>query len=173
MGKLINKELNIMRIQKENFMKNRFLILTLGIFCLTLFALPAAAQKGLNGTWSWEGKPDRKKWRDTVWIDIKQTGNTVKGGISISAYNPDEEDGSDSPITPFIGTVNGNIITIEFDANDTSPIDGSPMPKYVRRRGGAPNTATLKLVGGKLEFTQTKGSIGKSYPRTFVLTKNR
>ena len=135
---------------------------------------PSVAPQGrLNGTWSWEGKPDKKKLRDTVWIDIEQTGNTVKGGISISAYSPDEEDGSDSPITPFIGTVNGGVITIEFDAQDTSPINGDPLPKYVRRRGGAPNTATLKIVGGKLEFTQTKGTIGKGYPQTFVLTRNK
>lgn len=154
-------------------MKNKILILTLAFFCLMLFAFPVLGQKGLNGTWSWEGKPDRKKWRDTVWIDIKQTGNTVKGGISISAYNPDEEDGSDSPVTPFIGTVKGNVISIEFDAKDDHPLNGEPLPKYVRRKSGAPNTATLKLVGGKLEFTQTKGSIGKSYPRTFILTKNR
>ncbi|HZH34832.1 MAG TPA: hypothetical protein VEX64_08330 [Pyrinomonadaceae bacterium] len=154
-------------------MKRRILIFTLAIFCLSLLAMPAAAQKGLNGTWGWESKPNKKKWRDTVWVDIKQTGNTVKGGITISGYSPDEEDGSDAPITPFIGTVKGNVITIEFDANDTSPINGEPMPKYVRRKGGAPNTATLKLVGGKLEFTQTKGSIGKGYPSSFVLTKNR
>jgi hypothetical protein len=154
-------------------MKRKILLSMFGILFLVLFAIPAAAQKSFNGTWSWEGKPDKKNWRDTVWIDIKQTGNKVKGGITISAYNPDEEDGSDSPITPFIGTVSGNVITLEFDANDTSPIDGSPMPKYVRRKGGAPNLATLKLVGGKLEFTQTKGSIGKSYPRTIVLKKNK
>ena len=153
-------------------MKRKFFLLTFGLFCITFLAIPVSAQKGLKGTWTWEGKPDKKKWRDVVWLDIKQTGNNVKGGISISAYSTEEEDGSDSPVTPFIGTVKGNVITIEFDADDTSPIDGSPLPKYVRRKGGAPHTATLKLIGRKLEFTQTKGSIGKSYPRSFVMTKN-
>lgn len=155
-------------------MKGKILILAFSIFCLTLLAMPAMAQKGLSGGWTWEGKPDKKKWRDVVWLDVKQTGNKVKGGISISAYSTEESDGSDSPVTPFIGTVNGNTVTIEFDAEDTSPVDGSPLPKYVRRKGGAPNTATLKLTGGgKLEFRQTKGSMGKGYPRTFVMTKNK
>ncbi len=151
-------------------MKKQMFIL---LICVLSLALPVAAQKGNNGTWEWKGKPDKNKGQDTVWIDIKQTGNKVKGGITISYYNPNEEDDSDSPITPFIGTVNGNVITIEFDAADTSPIDGNPMPKYVWRKGGAPNTATLKLVNGKLEFTQTKGSIGEEYPRKFILSRNK
>lgn len=151
-------------------MKKQIFIL---MFCLLFFALPAAAQKGINGTWEWKGKPDENKWQNIVWIDIKQTGTNVKGGITITAYNPDEEDGSDSPITPFVGTIKGDVITIEFDAEDTSPIDGSPMPKYVRRKGGAPNLATIKIIGGKLEFTQTKGTIGGGYPRKFTLTKNK
>jgi hypothetical protein len=149
-------------------MKKQIFIL---MFCLLCLALPVAAQKGINGTWEWKGKPDKNKWQNVLWLDIKQTGNKVKGGITISALSPDEEDGSDSPITPFIGTVNGDIITIEFNAENTSPIDGSPMPKYVRRKGGAPNTATLRLVSGKLEFTQTKGSIGNGYPRKFSLSR--
>jgi hypothetical protein len=135
--------------------------------------LTVGAQSRLSGTWSWEGKPDQNKAQNTVWMDIKQTGNRVKGVLSISFYDPNGEDGSDAPIVPFIGTVKGDVIAIEFDADDTSPLDGSPYPKYVRRKGGAPNTATLRLVGGKLEFTQTKGSIGEGYPRTFSLNRNK
>jgi hypothetical protein len=134
---------------------------------------PVAAQRGLSGTWSWEGKPDNNKVQNTVWMDIKQTGNKVKGVLSISFYDPNGEDGSDAPIVPFVGTIKGGVIAIEFDSDDTSPLDGSPYPEYVRRKGGAPNTATLRLVGGKLELTQTKGSIGDGYPRTFSLNRGK
>lgn len=34
-------------------------------------------------------------------------------------------------------------------------------------------TATLRLVGGKIEYTQTKDSIGKEYPRKFTLRHNK
>jgi len=151
-------------------MKKRLFTL---LFCFFVFVFPAAAQKSLNGTWEWKGRPGKNKTQDVVWLDIKQTGNKVRGGITITIYNPDEEDGSDAPVTPFVGTVQGDLVTIEFDAADTYPLDGSPLPKYVRRRTGAPNTATLKLSGGKLELTQTKGSIGRGYPRTFILTRSR
>jgi len=149
-------------------MKRQIFIL---MFCLLCLALPAAAQKGVNGTWEWKGTPDKNRSQNVVWLDIKQTGSKVKGGITIWAVNPDEgEEGADSPLTPFIGTVVGKVITIEFDAEDVSPLDGTPV-KYVRRKGGAPNTATLRLVGGKLEFTQTKGSMGEGYPRKFTLSR--
>ena len=151
-------------------MKKQFFIL---LICLMCLALPVAAQKNVSGTWSWESKPDKKKVQNMFWIDIKQNGSKVKGGISVFFYDTNGEDGSDSPITPFIGTVTGNVVNIEFDAEDTSALDGSPLPKYVRRKNGAPNTATVKLLNGKLEFTQTKGSIGKEYPRKFMLTKSK
>ena len=143
------------------------------LICALALAAPVMAQRSVSGTWSWEGKPDKNKAQNTVWMDIKQTANRVKGVLSISFYDPNGEDGSDAPIVPFIGTIKGDVITIEFDADDTSPLDGSPYPKYVRRRGGAPNTATLRLVGGKMEFTQTKGSIGQDYPRAFSLSRNK
>jgi hypothetical protein len=152
-------------------MMNKLIFISL--ILLVCLVAPVAAQKGVSGTWEWKGKPDKNKAQNTFWLDIKQTGNNVKGGISISFYDPNEEDGSDAPVVPFIGTVKGDVITIEFDAEDTSPLDGSPLPKYVRRKGGAPNMATLKLIKGKLEFTQTKGSIGEGYPRGFSLSRNK
>ena len=151
-------------------MMKRIFILLISILCL---ALSVSAQKSVSGNWSWERKPDKEKVQYMFSLDIKQTGNKVEGGISVYFDDPNGEDGSDSPVTPFIGTVGGDAITIEFDAEDTSPFDGSPLPKYVRRKGGAPNTATLRLVGGKLEYTQTKGSIGKEYPRKFTLNRNK
>jgi hypothetical protein len=147
------------------------------VFIASLFLLCSAsfvsAQRSLSGTWNWESKPDKNKAVYTVWMDMKQIGNKVRGVISISFYDPNEEDGSDAPIVPFIGTLSGGRISIEFDAEDTSPLDGSPYPKYVPHKGGAPNTATLKLVGGQLEFTQTKGTIGAEYPRTFMLSRGK
>ncbi len=149
-------------------MKKRIAVLPILVLALVL---PVSAQKGVGGMWNWEGKPDKNKAQNTVWMDIKQVGNKVRGVLSVSFYDPNEEDGSDAPIVPFSGTVNGEVITIEFDAEDISPLDGSAYPKYVRRKGGAPNTATLRLNGGKLEFTQTKGSIGTGYPRKFVMSR--
>jgi hypothetical protein len=151
-------------------MKRRVFVL---LICVLAFALPVMAQKSVGGNWGWEGKPDKNKAYNTVWLDLKQTGNQVKGVISISFYDPNAEDGSDAPIVPFIGTVSGDVVAIEFDADDTSPLDGSPYPRYVRHKGGAPNLATLRLVGGNLEWTQTKGSIGEGYPRKFFLSRNR
>jgi hypothetical protein len=141
--------------------------------CLLASALPVAAQKGAAGNWSWEGTPDKNKVQNTVWLDLKQTGNRVKGAISIAFYDPNGEDGSDAPVVAFIGTVTGDVIAIEFDADDTSALDGGPLPTYTRHKGGPPNTATLKLVNGKLEFTQTKGSIGEGYPHKFILTRGK
>src|SRR5436190_3977665 len=143
------------------------------IVCVLALVMPVVAQSSVSGTWSWESKPDKNKVQNMVWMDIKQIGNQVKGVIGISFEDPNGEDGSDAPIVPFVGTIKNGVITIEFDAEDTSPLDGSPYPKYVRPKGGAPNTATLRLASGKLEFTQTKGSIGEDYPHTFILGHNK
>ena len=95
----------------------------------------------------------------------------MSGTLSFAMLVDGENDGSDSSSIPFVGTVSGETASIEFDPHDFHSIEDE-NPKYVRPN--SPSAATLRLKGGKLEWTQTKGpldTLGLGVPKTLLLSK--
>ena len=154
-------------------MRKRNLVLVFFLASVLCLTLPAAAQKGFGGNWEWHGAMNRQKQQTAVWIDIKQTGNKVRGSIWFNQLVDGDADGSDASAVPFIGTVNGNVMTIEFDSEDVRSIDEENI-RY-RKPRGKPDAAVLRLQNGKLEWQQTYGSfnVGLTIPKRMTLRRNR
>jgi len=153
----------------RKIMKKRIFILLICVMCL---ALPAAAQKGLSGSWTWTSRMDKNKMQTYFSIDIKPKGKTVSGTLFFNELeNGDTQ--SDGAVTPFAGTINGETLLIEFDPKALDPGYTENL-RYKKPKGKLPAaTATLKLKNGKLEWTQTKGSLGEGMPKTFVLSRSK
>ena len=155
-------------------MKRRIFIL---LVCVLALALPVTAQTraGLNGSWYWEGRPDKGGSRAVIGLSIKQRGNRVSGSYYVSSTGGPDDDTTDAASIPFIGTVSGNVVTIEFDPEDLHTIDETNF-RYRRPKGKAPSTATLTLKNGKLEVTQTSGGLADksmNVPRQFTMRPSK
>ena len=145
------------------------LSLLAGVLFVLCFSVPAFAQKGLTGDWEWKSPMDKEKRQDYISISLKPRAGKVAGTIFYNELeNGDTE--SDGGLTAFIGTVAGDTVKIEFDPQAQEPGYTENL-KYKRPRGRAPATATLKLVGGKLIWTQTKGTFGEGIPKQFTMNR--
>jgi hypothetical protein len=133
------------------------------VLCLSSFSSPVAAQAktGLSGNWEWTSRPDKEHHQTAFFLDLKQRGNKVSGTLGFALLVDGENDGSGSSQIPYIGTVTGDVVTIEFDPDNVVAEDATNV-RYKRPKGKAPSTATLRLKNGKLEWTQVKGKMGDS-----------
>ncbi|MDQ6786011.1 MAG: hypothetical protein M3033_04225 [Acidobacteriota bacterium] len=151
-------------MQKQN------LIFIVGLFIVCL-AIPTFAQKSFGGNWEWKSRANKDKEQDVYWVDIKQKGNKVSGQYSFAMLVDGENDGSDSSFVPFVGTIKGNTLIIEFDPNDIHGI----TEEHVRyKKPKSPATAVLKLENGKLVWALTKGKVDAgdlSIPRQMTLKR--
>lgn len=136
-------------------------------------AASVPAQKGAAGNWEWKSRPNENKEQTVFWVDVKLAGNKASGRYTFAQLVDGENDGSDSSFVPFIGTVNGDTILIEFDPNDIHGIE--EVEKNVRyKRPKSPSLAILKLTNGKLEWTLTKGKLDAGdlgVPRQLTLSR--
>ena len=142
---------------------------------LSLFSVAASAQSGnaFNGNWEWKSKPNKQKEQAAFWVTIKQKGNKVTGDYAFAGLVDGENDGADSSSVLFVGTVKGNVLTIEFDATDIHGID-EEHPRYKRPR--VPAVATLQIKNGKLQWSLTKGKMDTGdlpVPQQLTLTRSR
>src|SRR5881392_3331689 len=88
---------------------------------LTLFLSSqqtAAQSKAFNGNWEWKSRANAQKEQSVFWVDIKQKGDRVTGQYAFGMLVDGENDGSDSSYVLFVGSVKGDVLTIEFDPND-------------------------------------------------------
>jgi hypothetical protein len=152
-------------------MRKQNLILIGTFFFALCLSIPAAAQKGLSGTWEWKSRPNKNKEQVYFSIDIKQKAGTVSGRYWFNLITDGE--GDDASFVPFIGTVKGNLITIEFDPADIRGIDDENT-RYKKNR--SPAAATLLMRDGKLEWTVTKGKVyagDLNIPRQMILSRSQ
>lgn len=152
---------NFLEPNRKNLMTSLSLLALLVL--ASNFSTPVAAQTktGLGGNWEWTSPPDKKHEQTAFFLSLKQRGNRVSGTIGFALLVDGENDGSGSSQTPFIGTVKGDTLTIEFDPNDVSGDDAENL-RYKRPKGREPSVATLRLKNGKLEWTLVKGKLGDS-----------
>lgn len=131
----------------------------------------------LIGSWSWESRPDKTGSRTVVGFGfITQRGSRVSGSYSVTAMGgPDDDDGAEAGSIPFIGTINGNTIDIEYDPEDVHT-DFETNFRYHKPKGKAPSTATITLQKGKLELRQTSGDLADksmNVPRQFTMHRDK
>src|SRR5438132_6539880 len=119
------------------------------LVCVIAFTVPVIAQKGAGGSWEWKSRPNKNKEQSVFWMDIKQRGNKVSGRYTLAQLVDGENDGADSTFVPFIGTVSGDTILIEFDPNNIHGIEDVEANVHYKRPK-SPSTVTLKLANGKL-----------------------
>jgi hypothetical protein len=144
-------------------------ILGVTVLFISFGAVSVFAQKGISGTWEWKSPMDKQKRQDYISIALKPKAGKVTGTIFYNELeNGDTE--SDGGVTPFVGMVKGDTVTIEFDSQAEEPGYTENL-KYKKLKGRSPNTATLKLVAGKLVWTQTKGSFGEGIPKQFTMVR--
>jgi hypothetical protein len=153
-----------------------FSLLALVLF-LSSFSSPVAAQTktGLSGNWEWTSRPDKEHQQTAFFLYLKQRGNKVSGTLGFALLVDGENDGSGSSQIPFIGTVTGDVVTIEFDPDNVAAEDATNL-RYKRPKGKSPSTATLSLKNGRLEWTQLKGKMGDSpgeIPRQLTLRRSK
>jgi hypothetical protein len=146
------------------------------LFALCSFTptdVAAQSTPNLNGSWIWQSRPNKKHESTLFSLDIKQKAGKVSGQMWFGMLVDGENDGSDSSSIPFVGTIRGNRVTIEFDPNDIHSIEDENV-RYKRPR--SPATAFLDLKNGKLVWTESKGvldSLGLGPLRTFTLSRPR
>jgi hypothetical protein len=129
----------------------------------------AQSKTGASGNWEWTSRPARNKSQTYFSAEIKQTGSKVSGKLWFNMIG--DEEGSDASFVPFVGTISGNTIRIEFDPKD---LHGIEEEKVRYKKPKSPSTATLQLKNGKLEWTQTKGILDDlklGVPRQFVMRR--
>lgn len=146
--------------------RNFILAAGLFIFCL---AASAAAQTGISGNWEWKSKMDKEKNQTYFSITLKPKNGKVKGNFYFNDLTNGETE-SDGSATPFIGTVKGDVVTIEFDPDNANPAYEENL-KYVKPKGKSPSYATLTLKNGKLIWQQTKGILAEDMPKTFTMNR--
>ncbi|MFN2453634.1 MAG: hypothetical protein ABR577_05390 [Pyrinomonadaceae bacterium] len=147
-------------------MKRRILLL---LICLLCLALPVIAQKNLSGSWEWKSRADKNRMQTYFSINIKPKGKTISGTLFFTELENGNTE-SDGAITPFTGTLNGETLSIEFDPKDLNPGYTENL-RYKKPKNKSPSTAILKLKNGKLEWTQTKGTLGEGMPKLFTLRR--
>lgn len=151
-------------------MKRRIFVL---LICLAFSALAANAQTGVGGNWEWKSRANKNKEQTVFWVDIERKGNRVSGRYSFAGLVDGENDGADSSFVPFVGTIKGDTVSIEFDPNDIHGIE--EVENKVRyKKPKSPSTATLQLKNGKLEWTLTKGKLDSGdlgVPRKLTLSR--
>jgi hypothetical protein len=148
------------------------------VFCLLLMGvlLPHAADaqsKTFNGNWEWKSRANAQKEQSVFWVDVKQKGDRVTGQYAFALLVDGENDGSDSSYVLFVGTVKGDVLTIEFDPNDIHGIY-EEHTRYKRPR--SPSTATLQVKNGQLQWSLAKGKVDTGdlgFPRQMTLHKLR
>jgi len=156
-------------------MRKIFTLLLGGVMLPSFLLVDAAGQAtpNLNGSWTWRSRPNKNREQTQFTLDIKQKAGKVSGQMWFGMLVDGENDGSDSSSIPFIGTIRGNRVTIEFDPNDIHSIEDEHV-RYKRPR--SPATAYLDLKNGKLAWTESKGAlddIGLGPLRSFVLSRER
>ncbi len=156
-------------------MKNRRLVLMFCVLTGICLTIPQAvsAQKSFNGNWAWRSPMNKKKEQTGVWVDIKQKGNKATGSIWFNALVNGEADGSDGSFVPFIGTISGDTMTIEFDSSDVHGIEEENIRYKKPRR--KPDTAVLQLKNGRLEWRQTYGTfnVGLAIPKQMTFRREK
>jgi hypothetical protein len=115
-----------------------------------------AQSKAFNGNWEWKSRANAQKEQSVFWVDIKQKGDRVTGQYAFGMLVDGENDGSDSSYVLFVGSVKGDVLTIEFDPNDIHGIY-EEHTRYKRPR--KPSTAILQIKNGKLQWQLPKGRI--------------
>jgi hypothetical protein len=151
-------------------MLNLLVVSLIFVLSISLAAVTTTAQasKTFSGSWQWTSRPDSKGMQDYFYLDIRQKGNKVTGNLGFSTLlNGEVED--EAGKTPFIGTIKGDTLIIEFDAGVIDPLDEKNV-RYRRPKNKTPDKATLRLKAGTLNWSQTK----KSYdhlPASFSLRR--
>ena len=152
-------------------MRKQNSIFITAFLCVLWLSIPAAAQKGLSGTWEWTSRPNKNKEQVYFSVDIKQKAGTVSGRYWFNLITGGE--GDDASFVPFVGTIKGNTVTIEFDPEDIRSIDDENT-RYKKPR--TPATATLRMRNGKLEWLVTKGKVyagDLNVPRQMILSRTK
>jgi len=129
------------------------------------------AQNSLKGSWEWKSPMDKEKRQTIFGIGLTPKNGKVAGTYFLNELQNGETE-SDGAVAGFIGTVTGNIVKIEFDPNAADP-GYTENVRYKRPKGRLPSTATLTLRNGRIEWVQTRGSLGEGMPKRFVLTRSR
>lgn len=133
----------------------------------------AQMKKGASGSWEWTSRPNKNKEQSYFSVDLEQRNNTVRGRLWFGMLVEGENDGADSSFIPFIGTVIGDVITIEFDPADVHTIEEENV-RYRKPKGKSPSTATLSLKSDKLEWALMKGKLADfmaGVPRQFTMRR--
>ena len=126
---------------------------------------------GISGAWEWLSRPNRQKQQTSFSLDIKQAGNKISGTYWFNQIGPDE--GSDASFVPFVGVINGDRATIEFDPADIHGIEEENV-RYKKPR--VPSTATLTLSNGKLIWALASGKVDAGdlgIPREVTLSRTK
>jgi hypothetical protein len=148
-------------------------VMLFALCCLIPADAAAQSTPNVNGTWVWRSPPNKKRESTLFSLDIKQKAAKVSGQMWFGMMVEGENDGSDSSSIPFVGTVRGNRVTIEFDPNDIHSIEEEHV-SYKRPR--SPAIAFLDLKKGKLVWTESKGvldKLGLGPLRSFSLSLSR
>ena len=138
---------------------------------LLLFAggMSAQTRSQFAGSWAWTSRMDKQKRQTYFAVDIKVRNGKPSGNLFFNELeNGDAE--SDGGVTPFIGTLAGDILTIEFYPEDQNPAY-EPV-RFKRLKGKSTATAILRLKNGKLEWTQTKGTL-EGIPRSLIMNRSK
>jgi hypothetical protein len=145
------------------------------ILLLAGLVFPTAAQKSFGGNWEWKSPANKNKEQSVVWVTIKQNGSKVTGNYAFAQLIDGENDGADSSFVPFIGTITGDMLIIEFNPDDIHGIEeDQDSVRYKKIK--SPATATLRLKNGKLEWIQTKGKLDAGdliIPRQMIFSLSR
>ena len=122
------------------------LMIIAAVACVLSSGVAAQINIKLHGSWSWESRPDKTGSRTVVGFGfITQRGSRVSGSYSVSATGgPEDDDGAGAGSIPFIGTINGDTINIEYDPEDVHT-DFETNFRYHKPKGKAPATATITL----------------------------
>jgi len=156
-------------------MRNNSPFFLAGVLLCALFSFfPAdvTSQSNLSGSWVWRSRPNKKHESTLFSLDMKRKASKVSGQMWFGMLVDGENDGSDSSSIPFVGTISGNRVTIEFDPNDVHSIEEENV-RYKRPK--SPATAFLDLKNGKLLWTEPKGvldRLGLGSLRSFTLTRS-
>jgi hypothetical protein len=129
------------------------------------------AQAGLSGNWEWRSPMDKDKRQTIFGINVI----VKKGKVSGTYFFNDLQNGeteSDGAVAGFIGTVKGNVMTVEFDPQAGDP-GYTENVRYRRPKGRLPSLATVTLKNGKLEWVQTRGELGQDMPKTLTLKRSK
>ena len=97
----------------------RSLLIIAAVICVFWSAVSAQIKINFNTSWSWESRPDKSGSRTVVGFSFSQKGNRISGSYSVSSTGgPDDDDGAGAGSIPFIGTINGDTINIEYNPED-------------------------------------------------------